>query len=186
MIFETLNSRGKPLEVQDLLKNHFYAILDKSHQPLKEKWVEMVSKTDGAPQGSSTQFIKYYWNSFNKLTREKDLFSTIVKSEELDKYEFLEGLFKASNLYVAMLDFRSKTYFKDDEVISILKLLREIKATSFFPLIMAMDRCGLKSEMKRALHSIETMILRNQVVMQKTANRNEVFFSLRNHYLQEK
>lgn len=43
-VFETLNARGTPLEVPDLLKNHFFSMIDNNHEYVKDKWKEMVKK----------------------------------------------------------------------------------------------------------------------------------------------
>lgn len=177
IIFETLNNRGKPLEVHDLLKSHFYSQIDEKHSYLKAKWLEMVTSTEKSTKGGCSKYLRYYWNSSNKMARSKELFGDIIKSK-VDPVDFLEGVIDAAPLFTSMINFKFKAYYENDEWKSSLKTLREVNASSFFPLMIAMHKhlCS-KDEMNTVLSYIETMIIRNQVVMKKTANRNEIFFS---------
>lgn len=181
VIFETLNYRGKPLAVSDLLKNYYYSMLDEAHEYLKQQWIDMIQETDGCSKGSSAQYIRYYWNSYNSMTREKELYGQIVRTQshnpEFDVFDFLTDLINCSQAYVSMVDFTKKNVF-DDESRSILKTMREANASSFFPLIIAIYRKRVDfSKVRSVLVAIETMILRNQVLLGMTANSNERFFA---------
>lgn len=180
VIFETLNYRGQPLQVSDLLKNYYYSMIDDDHDYLKSKWLCMIDETNRPSKCSSSQYIRYYWNSFNPIARAKDLYGSIVRSQNnnpnFDVYDFLEDLIRCSELYVSMVDFKKKSIF-DDESRSILKLMREANASSFFPLIIAIYRKQEIDRVKPVLKAIASMILRNQVLLKMTANSNEIFFA---------
>ena len=180
VIFETLNYRGQPLQVSDLLKNYYYSMIDADHDYLKSKWLDMIDETNRPSKCSSSQYIRYYWNSFNSIARAKDLYGSIVRSQNsnpnFDVYDFLEDLIRCSELYVSMVDFKKKSIF-DDETRSILKLMREANASSFFPLIIAIYRKQEIDQAKPVLKAIASMILRNQVLLKMTANSNEIFFA---------
>ena len=180
VIFETLNYRGQPLQVSDLLKNYYYSMIDADHDYLKSKWLDMIDETNRPSKCSSSQYIRYYWNSFNSIARAKDLYGSIVRSQNsnpnFDVFDFLEDLIRCSELYVSMVDFKKKSIF-DDETRSILKLMREANASSFFPLIIAIYRKQEIDWVKPVLKAIASMILRNQVLLKMTANSNEIFFA---------
>lgn len=174
LIFETLNSRGQPLGVQDLLKSHFFSILDKSNDHMKNEWTNMVNKIENA-KGDVAKYIRHYWNSYHKHTREKELFSEISELNNSDSILFLEGLFKNTEKYVSMINFKINGCY-NAEIKDILKNLRDVGASSFYPLIFAVHRTNNDDRLLELLKTIESLIFRNQVIMKKTANTNEVFF----------
>lgn len=176
-VFETLNARGTPLEVPDLLKNHFFSMLDRNHEYVKDNWKEMVRKTTCGKKANTTQFIKYYWNSCHPFTREKDLFKAICGLDRQETFDFLAGLFKSADLYIEIVDPRPSGKYFDDEIIRKLSNLRQFGASSFCPLIMSLNDSGDGNMIGKMVDAIETMILRNQVIGKKTANKNEMLYS---------
>ncbi|MBR7006546.1 MAG: DUF262 domain-containing protein [Candidatus Methanomethylophilaceae archaeon] len=137
-VFETLNARGSPLEVPDLLKNHFFSRLDKNHEYIKNNWIEMVDKISKIGPKATTQFIKYYWNSLNEFIREKELFDRISKIPDADLYDFLKGLFDSEELYIEIVNPDSKSTIFDDDTVDCLKNLKQFGASSFCPLVIAL------------------------------------------------
>ena len=129
-------------------------------------------------KGDLSQCIRYYWNSKNPFVRDDDLFPAISKEKNINKIKStFDEIVETSALYIEMISPRIGGSFTDRSV-EALANLRTMSATSFFPLIFA-----LKSEkndddiIEAVLVQIETMVFRNQAIMKKTANKNEVFFS---------
>lgn len=175
-VFETLNARGTPLEVPDLLKNHFFSKLDRSHEYIKDKWRLMVERVSPLGPNATTQFIKYYWNSSNPLVREKNLFKVLSKSEKLkgDKiYKFLAGLFDAEDLFLEIMAPQVKGKFFDEDTLNSLQNLKQFGASSFCPLLISLYNTGNCESIPDIVKSIETAVLRNQVIGKKTANTSE-------------
>ena len=177
VIFETLNSRGMPLDVQDLLKNYFFSRLGDKWPYIKNNWIKMMTDISEV-KGDLSQCIRYYWNSKNLFVRDDDLFPAISKEKNINKIKStFDEIVETSALYIEMISPRIGGSFTDRSV-EALANLRTMSATSFFPLIFA-----LKSEkndddiIEAVLVQIETMVFRNQAIMKKTANKNEVFFS---------
>jgi len=173
-VFETLNARGTPLKAPDLLKNHFFSKLDSNHDYIKDKWVNMINKIENSGKDlSPTQFIKYYWNSSHEFIREKELFGTVSKELKGDIYPFLIGMFDSVDLYLYIINPSKNSKYYSDDTYDHLMNLKQFGATSFCPLIMALYNTGQKECVGEVLKAVETLILRNQVIGKKTANKNE-------------
>ena len=93
-------------------------MIDDDHDYLKSKWLCMIDETNRPSKCSSSQYIRYYWNSFNPIARAKDLYGSIVRSQNnnpnFDVYDFLEDLISCSELYVSMFYFKNKCIYYDE------------------------------------------------------------------------
>ena len=141
---------------------------------MKDDWNKMVNKIEAA-NGDVAKYIRYYWNSYQKHTREKELFGAISEQNSADSIQFLEGLFKNTEKYISMVNFKGNGCFSSN-IRDILKNLRDVGASSFYPLVFALVRTNNEDRMMDVLKALESLIFRNQVVMKKVANTNEVFF----------
>jgi Protein of unknown function DUF262/Protein of unknown function (DUF1524) len=84
IIFETLNSRGKDLEVVDLLKNLFFSHAKQENADLdtaRSSWEEMrrILDEDGS-RANPNKFILHWWLSQRAYTAERKLFRLIKRS----------------------------------------------------------------------------------------------------------
>ena len=97
IIFETLNARGKDLETADLLKNYIFS-KSKDTDKAQKLWNSMVAKLDKA---DPTKYIRYYWNSNHKFTRDKELYRRITNEIKTprESSSFLEDLDKYAQIY---------------------------------------------------------------------------------------
>ena len=101
IIFETLNSRGKDLEVVDLLKNHLLARIRSSGNPASDtarsKWEAMrqqLEASDGRRRIDANTFILHWWLSREDYVSRNKLFRDIrgsIKSKPKAK-DALNGL----------------------------------------------------------------------------------------------
>lgn len=96
IIFETLNAKGKDLEMIDLVKNKIFQELTKDHPVDKAKmqWEE-IKKTLGTREKNElfSQFFRHYWISkYNHVTK-KELYKSFVKNIKKGEYsDFLNDL----------------------------------------------------------------------------------------------
>ena len=176
-IFETLNARGKDLEASDLLKNYFI----KKDKTIIPDWNE-ASTVIGDAGESMTQFIRTYWNSKHELVRQRQIWRTLSKSEDLrDKRKitrFVEGLNTLSKYYVSLTNPSKDTVFNDKKIIEVLSNLNTMGAKLFYPMILACVETNASNEdILQLLNCIETLIVRNIIVGQDTANKFELQFS---------
>jgi len=100
-VFETLNARGVQLSSSDLLKNYLFSVVDetKPHiseiEELENLWSGVVGKLGSL---KFEDYLRYYWNSYNKTVRKNNLFKIIKKS--IDNKE------KAFNLFFEIYEIR--------------------------------------------------------------------------------
>lgn len=99
--FETLNGRGVELATSDLVKNLLFSKAANNIESFKSNWTEITVIV-----GSSdlTQFIRYFWNAYYNVVREKDLYKDIratIKEPSQAKY-MLERLRKVATYYEAL------------------------------------------------------------------------------------
>ncbi len=177
IIFETLNARGKELETADLLKNYVFMKSGANLDTVKDRWEKMIDTLDD--RDDATIFIRYYWNSFNKFTREKNLYKEI--SSKITSYNceaLVSDLASMADLYNALTNPTDSKYFSDSEIADLLINLSIMNAATFYPVIFALVKTGYQEiDIKRVLKAIEILTFRNFVVAGLTANKYESIFS---------
>src|SRR5205807_1232520 len=87
LIFETLNTRGKDLEIADLVKNHFTRLIKvsvKGMDTVRDTWSEILTRfsRSGVPIEIDT-FLTHYWLSTNSYVSKAKLFKEM--KSEIDK-----------------------------------------------------------------------------------------------------
>jgi uncharacterized protein with ParB-like and HNH nuclease domain len=117
LIFETLNTRGKDLEVADLLKNLLTKMIkaaNSQNDTVKEKWKKLNRTASGLGNNVDLNtFIHHHWLSYKEYIAENKLFKSLkihLKSKEKAK-EYLATLTKEISYYKAIFaphDFRFK------------------------------------------------------------------------------
>ena len=178
VIFETLNARGKDLETADLLKNYFFSKNPSNIDVSQRKWDNMIRDLGNE---DPTKYIRHYWNSRHALTREKELYRTINDSitNKKESKELLDDLSNLAKLYHDIADPYEATMFSNDSLISSLRVLKDLKAKSFYPIFLALgssDKFDHK-DYARVASKIETYVFRNATICGRTANTTEKFFS---------
>ncbi|MDQ7910743.1 DUF262 domain-containing HNH endonuclease family protein [Phytohabitans sp. ZYX-F-186] len=104
MIFQTMNSRGKDLEVSDLVKSHVFALLKPTNVDLdqiRDRWNGILdSFAKSSADISMNRFLLHSWLSRQDYVGEKQLFRSVkaqVKSNNAQ--EFLDSLITDGELY---------------------------------------------------------------------------------------
>ncbi|ARV91515.1 DUF262 domain-containing HNH endonuclease family protein [Bacillus cereus] len=177
IIFESLNARGKALETADLLKNHLFRISGRSIDLVKQTWMNTIENLEDI---DVTKFLRHYWNSQYSFSRERELYKEIRNTVDTPKKseEFVSNINEMSNIYKCLTNPLEEAYFNDQEIHKYLNHLRILKASSFYPVILAMVNSEfIEDDIKAVAHSIESLIFRNCVVADKVANRYEVLFA---------
>ena len=178
VIFETLNARGKELETADLLKNFIFS-QSRDVSLAQKQWNTMMSTLDHA---DPTKYIRHYWNSAEKFAREKDLYSNISKeiSSPRASKALLENLANYAQCYHDISNPNENVGFTDIALINSLKALKILKASSFYPVILAMkqkNQAFKEKDIREVTQVIETYVFRNFTICGKVANKSEVFFA---------
>ena len=78
-VFETLNARGTPLTVTDILKNYLFSRFktDTDLDLVDQRWDATIGLVD---HKDFPAFLRHYWNSHNPLVRRQELFREIRRA----------------------------------------------------------------------------------------------------------
>lgn len=184
IIFETLNHRGKDLEVSDLLKNHLFRTSENNIDLVRSQWDKLIKDLDSL---DITKYLRTYWNARYSFVREKDLYTRIRKiiNNPKDCNELLITLNNISSAYLCINDPENNNdvaIFND--CLSSLERLKIFNAKTFYPLLLAVYLKSLESpsdvsekEVVNLVRKIETLFFRNMIIAGKVANKYELIFS---------
>lgn len=177
IIFESLNARGKALETADLLKNHILRMAQSDLSSATETWNTIINNLDNV---DPTKFIRYYWNSRERFTREKDLFKELRKNitTQADVNTLLDNLNILSKVCAAILHPDDNKYFDMAALNERLAEMRKLDASAYIPIIFALCLEKYSEEdINDILKAIETLVVRNFVVSGLVANKYELEFA---------
>lgn len=104
MIFQTLNSRGKDLEVADLVKSHVLSLLKATNADLdqaRDKWNQILeSFAESSEDISMNRFLLHSWLSRYEYVGEKQLFKAVKAQVKVNNaQQFLDTLQEEGILY---------------------------------------------------------------------------------------
>ncbi len=120
IIFETLNTRGKDLNVTDLVKNHLTKMIKKKGEvdPTKLKWEKILFIIQGSSSDINTDgFIHHYWLSKYDYVTIKKLFKSIKKSIKKEQSTaFLKELEKDAVTYREIHETKYRKWRMDENV----------------------------------------------------------------------
>lgn len=141
MVFETLNDRGLPLAVADVIKNY---LLSTSRGRLEEAsalWLSAVDSIEEAHgDGELTRYIRHWWNSQRGATRERDLYSFISSAirSESQALEALQNLERRAPAYAALSDSNHIFWETQTEIArQSASVLLALKLEQYRPLALA-------------------------------------------------
>ena len=181
-VFETLNARGVQLSSSDLLKNYLFSIVDSNDAHLEEFnqlenfWGEILGKL-----GSERlpEFLRYYWNSKNKITRKSELFKTIRKEITSKKlvFELLRDLVSKADIFIALRNPYDEFWEGDKEINSALQELKIFGAKQQTSLLLsAYDNLSL-TDFKKVIKICSVIYFRYNVIGGLNPNEEENLFN---------
>ncbi len=167
VIFETLNSRGKDLEVADLLKNHLLNRLrgngNAAADAARGKWDSMrhvLEASEGHRRIDANRFILHWWLSQKEYVAERKLFLAIknnVKSKPQAR-ETLSSLARDSVSYRSVMEPASRKWPTEEaKAESSLRALEIFGITQPAPLLLALQRARTGSPKLGAQHFNRTL-----------------------------
>lgn len=138
VIFETLNARGKDLEIADLLKNYVFSQAGENIKKVQGNWKAIVDKLSGL---DLTKYIRYYWNARYTLIREKDLYREMSATIRTPKKsaDLVNDLKHYAGYYHDAIDPENCDEYEDECIIHYLSSLKILKATSYIPILLSME-----------------------------------------------
>lgn len=177
IIFETLNARGKDLEMSDLLKNYIFRRSGRYITEIKKNWLAIIENLD---KTSITSYIRHFYNFYREFSREKELYRKVIKyiHNENDCKEFVDKLLELSPVYSAMTSPEDNIFFENLQLRESLCNLKILKAKTFYPIILA---AWLKKfpegDIYKISSAIESLVFRNFSICGITANKYEKIFT---------
>ncbi|WP_341946721.1 DUF262 domain-containing protein [Microbacterium sp. LWH11-1.2] len=107
MVFETLNDRGLPLAVADVIKNYLLSLSRSRLEDASALWLAAVDAIEASgPRDSLTDFIRHWWNARSGATRERDLYAFIrsaIRSGD-QSMSALKDLAREAPMYASLTD----------------------------------------------------------------------------------
>lgn len=147
VIFEVLNTRGKDLRTQDLLKNLFTKFLKssvKGADPHKDKWDKVVSQLDGLRGNyDMDSFLFHYWLAHEELVASAKLFKSYKQAikNRVTAKEYLDDLAKAAPVYLRAVSPKDQKWAKEERSLSkSLEALSIFRVAQAQPLVLSILR----------------------------------------------
>lgn len=185
-IFETLNSRGKDLEVVDLLKNHLFSKLRSGGNApadvVRSQWNDMrvVLESDGVlDRIDVNRFILHWWLSQEEYVAQRKLFKAIKEKIQTKPaaQRRLVSLGTDAPLYRAALEPDSRKWpMEEEEAKRSLQALVDFRVVQPGPLLLSLLRARaatpkLKAaQFRTALQTIERFHFQYTVVSQLSSS----------------
>lgn len=168
LIFETLNYRGVPLTVADLLKNYLFGLSGAQLEAMKRSWAAAASTLESyADPDLFVTFLRHLWVSENGIVRERDLYRSMKSKLRTGDQVVAFGsrLEEAARHYAALLspDHEAWGELGVDARTDVESLLR-LNIEQNRPLILsAMDKFK-PVELKKLLRLLVSWTVRGLVV----------------------
>jgi hypothetical protein len=186
IIFETLNSRGKDLEVVDLLKNHLLNKLrgdgNAAADTFRSKWTSMraeLESTNARDRINVNRFILHWWLSQEDYVAQKKLFRSIkdkVKSKPAADTR-LNSLIRDVPLYRAVVEPEFRKWPNEEaDAKRSLQALADFGIVQPAPLLLSLLRARTDptklgaAQFRRTLQTIERYHFQYTVVSQLSSS----------------
>lgn len=167
VIFETLNSRGKDLEVVDLLKNLLLSRLrtngNAAADSARAKWEEMrntLESSDTRQRINPNRFILHWWLSQEDYVAERKLFPAVKKKikSRPNARSRLDALVRDAKLYRGVVDPESQNWpMEEQRGKRSLAALTEFGIVQPAPLLLALVRARNAQPKLKAGHFNKTL-----------------------------
>jgi uncharacterized protein with ParB-like and HNH nuclease domain len=155
IIFETLNTRGKDLNLSDLVKNHVVKHLKTKSatvdQP-KIKWQKLMETLEGSSCDLDVDsFIHHFWLSRYDYLASKKLFKVLKKRISKNEAKgFLDALVTDSTIYRAL---HERNYWKwekpDRRIVQSLNAIQLFRVQQQIPCVLSLFRAYRDKKIKR-------------------------------------
>lgn len=168
LVFETLNDRGLPLSVADLLKNHIFSLVDGPRPKVERSWLKAISTLDepDRTQQFFLDFLRHYWSSLHGITRERDLYRSLRRHlrSEKEAIAFSKSIESASKNYLALITGDASLWHSDSIADDLVVSLWRLKLSQNLPMLLAAMDCFTSSELANLIRLTISWGVRGLVV----------------------
>ncbi len=146
LIFETLNTRGKDLNVADLVKNHLTKLLRTRNANVdlpRDKWEKILAFFEESESDLKMDtFLHHYWLSTHDFITSKRLFKAVRKHvDKANAKQFLSDIQKEANHYREIYEPSYKKWSKSEARIQeSLEALRLFNVQQPVPMLLSILR----------------------------------------------
>jgi hypothetical protein len=167
LVFETLNARGVRLSPTDLLKNHFFSVVDREskHQDeidtLERRWEKMVATLGGE---SFPNFLRAHWNSRKTFVREADLFK-VIRAGTRDKaavFDLIRAMEQDVDVYAGLTNPDLEIWNRAQR--HLVRQLKMFNVRQPWPLLMAAYRAFDEAGFTEVLSACSIISFRYNVI----------------------
>lgn len=150
VIFQVLNSRGKPLDTFELLKNYIFTyikIVDGS-DTASLIWEEILSNTEieNVSNASIVKFLtNYITHRFGKTSKKQEFDTIISQIKKSEVKKLLDDLKKKSKIYRNIVT--GSGY--NDQINYVLSFLNTFKITQFRPILLSIINALTPTDSKK-------------------------------------
>ncbi len=177
-VFETLNARGVKLSSADLLKNYLFSVVDASHphkselEEMDHLWSKVLGKLG---EEQFPEFLRIYWNSFNKTVRKNDLFKAIRKEikSKGDTFALIRALDSNADIYMALQNPNDELWKGKQDISDNLAELLLFQVKQPFSLLIAAYNSLNEPDFKRVLKACSIISFRYNVIGGLNPNEQE-------------
>jgi hypothetical protein len=167
VIFETLNDRGAPLTISDLLRNFLMSQAGAKLAAVEDAWgVVLLNLGLSEEESTFVDFFRQYWSSLHGATREKDLFREIRReiTDSPSAVRFSESLPGSSRAYAALLDAQHEMWSElpEETGASVAALLR-LELGQYRPLALAVLDEFTRDEQARTFRALVAWAVRGLI-----------------------
>jgi hypothetical protein len=165
-IFETLNDRGLPLAISDLLKNYLFYMSDNRIEEVQQAWISMTGALESIDnEDIVVTYIRHLWSSKYGITRERDLYKNI-KTKITSKQaavDFARELQENARIYSAIINYSHELWGEygatSKECISVFNLLGMVQIRPLLLAILSKLELTERKKCLRLLVSVSTRFL---------------------------
>lgn len=184
-VFETLNARGVQLSSSDLLKNYLFSLVndnDENSKRLKDLEYKWNSLAHNVRQDKLPDFVRYYWNSKNKIVRSSELFKAIRKNitTATQVFELVNDMISYSDVYMALKNANDELWDDDKygkDIHENIRMLIQFNLKQPYSLLMAAYHNLLLSEFSKLLDYIIVISFRYNIICSKNPNDIEKVYN---------
>jgi len=191
-VFETLNTRGKDLQVQDIVKNHITRLKKPTNAGVdvaRDKWNTILETFEKSAENLKMDaFLHHFWLSREEFVAQKKLFKRVKsRVRKVDIDEFLENLVEDSRTYRTIHEpaYRQGGWsVQKRDIRSALDALNIFRIRMSVPMILSVmrewDAGGLKPKhVRETLLSLESFhFIFNAVTSQRATGGLAGMFAL--------
>lgn len=168
-VFETLNARGVQLSSADLLKNYLFSIVDAqgSHASeiteIENLWSQIIGKLGDR---LFPQFLRTYWNSYNRTVRKNELFKAIRVSitTKAEAFALVRNLLMSADTYAALRNPEDELWADRPGVPAYLRELKLFQVSQPIALLLAAYETLPPPQFERVLKSAVVVSFRYNII----------------------